>query len=77
MLSTLVAVALTEATFGSGVDPIWLDEVECTGEETRLEDCPANPIGVHNCGHSEDAGVRCSGIVTSISNEVRTPFYIS
>ena len=22
-------------------------------------DCPANAIGSHNCGHSEDAGVRC------------------
>ena len=31
----------------------------CTGTETRLVDCPALPIGTHNCGHTEDAGVTC------------------
>ena len=43
------------------MDDIWLDEVQCTGSELRLIDCPANAIGIHNCGHSEDAGVRCAG----------------
>jgi len=31
------------------------------GTETRLVDCPSNPIGIHNCAHSEDASVRCVG----------------
>ena len=43
----------------SGVDPIWLDDVECVGTETRLIDCPSAPFGVNNCGHSEDVGVVC------------------
>ena len=42
-----------------GTGQIWLDEVICTGEEARLLSCPANPLGEHNCGHNEDAGVRC------------------
>ena len=46
-------------TIGSG--PIWLDNISCRGTESRLIDCPASPIGQHNCGHSEDAGVRCQG----------------
>ncbi len=45
--------------FDSGAGNIWLDQVNCRGTETRLIDCPANPLGFHNCVHSEDAGVRC------------------
>ena len=52
------AVATTSG-FSNGVGQIWLDNVACDGYETRLIDCPANPLGSHNCGHSEDAGVSC------------------
>ena len=54
-----VATRATVAAFGQGSGPIWLDEVGCVGTESRLADCSANAIGDHNCGHSEDAGVRC------------------
>ncbi len=43
-----------------GNGTIWLDNVACIGTEARLQDCRANPIGVHNCGHNEDVGVVCS-----------------
>ncbi len=33
--------------------------MNCGGTEARLFDCRASPLGVHNCEHSEDAGVRC------------------
>ena len=54
------AVALFSG-FTNGAGQIWLDDVQCRGTETRLIDCPARPLGQHNCAHSEDAGVRCSG----------------
>lgn len=49
------------AHFGRGHDPIWLDEVNCTGTEDTLFDCRANAWGDNNCFHGEDAGVICSG----------------
>ena len=50
--------------FGQGTGSIWLDQVACVGTEARLADCPANPIGVHDCSHFEDAGVRCQPVTT-------------
>ena len=55
------------AMFGQGSGEILLDNVRCTGNENRLIDCPANALGNHNCGHHEDAGVRCLGTHELIS----------
>ena len=46
--------------FGRGVGDILLDNVKCTGDERSLFDCPHNRMGVNDCGHHEDAGVKCS-----------------
>ena len=55
------AIAYSEARFGQGSLPILLDDVMCTGNESTLLSCSHRGIGRHNCGHSEDAGVRCPG----------------
>ena len=44
---------------GSQQQAILLDNVQCFGSETRLFNCHARPINVHNCEHFEDAGVQC------------------
>ena len=53
------AISFGEARFGQGTGRIFLDDVMCRGSEPSLIVCPANPIGIHDCGHSEDAGVQC------------------
>ncbi|XP_071487956.1 scavenger receptor cysteine-rich domain-containing group B protein-like [Diadema antillarum] len=47
------------AEYGQGSGPILLDYVYCEGTESELADCHHRGYGVHNCNHSDDAGVKC------------------
>ena len=59
--TTVVQAFRMAFPFGQGTGPIFLDNVLCTGSEQSLLLCPRiNPDGDPTCGHSEDAGVRCS-----------------
>ncbi|NXS20488.1 WC11 protein, partial [Mystacornis crossleyi] len=53
--------ALSEASFGEGTGPIWLEKVHCKGTELSLWDCPTKPLLGKKCDHKEDAAVNCSG----------------
>ena len=52
-----------EVNVGRGIShetgPIFLDDVHCRGNETKLADCVHNGVGVHSCDHRDDAGVIC------------------
>ena len=56
----LGVVALRGANYGEGTGRIWLDNVQCTGNERQLRNCTATSFGVNlSCSHAQDAGVRC------------------
>ena len=57
------AIPVRGAVFGQSMQPIFLDNVECPESSmvSNLLQCSHNGIGVHNCDHSEDAGVVCGG----------------
>ena len=59
---TLDAIAVTQAAFGAGEGPVYLNGVRCLGNEADLLDCPSSGVGVQlGCTHSQDAGVYCTG----------------
>ena len=68
-LSLTGATALTGLSVVDGTGPIVLDDLGCENNESRLVDCPHSGLGVHNCRHSEDAGVRCLPLIITSEQE--------
>jgi len=64
MYVTTVESIATSGSPSPGADvnvSIYLDNIVCRGDELTLLMCGHNPVGEHNCDHTEDAGVRCQG----------------
>ena len=53
------AVAFSSAHFGAGVGLIYLDNVDCSGNESNLTSCSYSSSVTCTNGHLQDAGVRC------------------
>ena len=49
------------SSYGQGSGIIAFDNVECNGTEPNIFDCQHKGYQVHDCDHSKDAGVTCSG----------------
>ena len=58
-------LAARAGRFSPGRGSIFLDDVNCNGTELQLTSCRHLGVGVHNCGHYEDAGVVCVGKFTA------------
>ena len=53
--------ALPMANFGPGRGIIWLDNVNCLGNESSIGECLHPGWAINNCDHMEDASVVCGG----------------
>ena len=40
--------------------------MECNGSETSLTECANAGVHIHDCDHSEDAGVICEGTYINV-----------
>ena len=56
-------IAYSNARFGAGTGPIFLDDVQCSSSSSQLLECSSSPILTQNCQHSDDAGVGCEGML--------------
>lgn len=45
--------------YGEGEGLILLDNVECTGDEINILECPGQDPGSNDCTHDEDIGIIC------------------
>lgn len=63
------AIANTNYDVGNG--SIWLTNVECTGKEKRLVDCPATLFEQDDCDHAQDAAVHCVEYPTCLNGAIR------
>ena len=65
LVSTSLPLRQRQSFYGTLTNhTLLLDDLVCTGDENSLLNCiriPAGDIGVSDCTHSEDAGVRCNG----------------
>ena len=59
MLGSGSAINISNAEAGNDVQPIWLDDLLCTGNETTLLECLHAGFGNTNCRHNEDVAVFC------------------
>ena len=62
---TIVSEVVGRDTFEEGSGFVYLEGLECTGNENSLLECPRDveEVGLSQCDHSQDVGIRCYGIL--------------
>ena len=54
--------AVRVASYESDSRQIWLDDVQCTGKETSIDQCSHNGFNIYDCNFATDqVGVECIG----------------
>ena len=52
-----------------------MDNVNCSGSESSLDDCSHNGWGSHDCDHSNDVSIDCSPPTTTVPPFTGRPYY--
>ncbi|XP_056659601.1 lysyl oxidase homolog 3 isoform X3 [Monodelphis domestica] len=55
----------------TGMGPVHLSEVRCSGREASLWSCPYKNITAEDCSHAQDAAVRCNVPYTGVETMIR------
>ena len=54
--------AVHVASYELSTNQIWLDDVQCTGNETSIDQCSHNGFNIYDCNFNADqVGVECIG----------------
>ena len=56
----------------SNLGPVWIDDLQCRGNETSIEECTFPGWGITDCLHYEDVYLICSGelVVEEVSMDM-------
>ncbi|MGH0145411.1 UNVERIFIED_CONTAM: hypothetical protein FKN15_040341 [Acipenser sinensis] len=63
--------ALTGARMGQGMGPVHMNEVQCSGQEKSIWNCPYKNVTSEDCQHDEDASVKCNTPYMGYKNSIR------
>lgn len=66
-----IAITRGVSSFGTPPNPIFINNLACTGSESSILNCSSSAVGFHQCDHSQDAGVQCFGMII-VSTEMLT-----
>lgn len=61
----------SNSTFGVGTGPVWMDGLECNGEEDDLSMCIFTGWSNNNCSHTDDVGIECGKLFEQIQINIR------
>ncbi|KAL1275619.1 hypothetical protein QQF64_035242 [Cirrhinus molitorella] len=60
------------SVFGAGEGVVWMNKVECRGNEIHLWDCPLSLKKHTDCSHEEHAGLTCADLPVSATPATTT-----
>ncbi|KAL1275623.1 hypothetical protein QQF64_035246, partial [Cirrhinus molitorella] len=60
------------SVFGAGEGVVWLNRVECRGNEIHLWDCPLSLKNHTDCSHKEHVGLTCADLPVSTTPATTT-----